>query len=226
MQLEIKNHVMLDLLGIRKYVMQASEAAKYGSWSERNPLAGKMKTCPHCHRRVREGIRMVIPCCTASLVKPLKPVLDKNMSPAVEHPTIKQIFGVAAFAKKRLHPHRSAKKLQMNEWRLKFEDPTPTMTASGGKSTVGEELMKQAQIQMRGLPGFWQPQFVLGKGSAPSLAEQYVAFLRGQRARAKKYQQMKSRAVNYRKSFSPWAKVVHAVKNFSVREWLKTIAWA
>ena len=216
MQLAIKTHVMLDLLGIRGLVMRAANAMKYGSWADRNPLAGKMRTCQFCHRRVREGSRAIIPCCTASVTKEPKPGKKNPM---------RFFLGAAAFAKKRLHPHRNAKKLQMNEWRLKFEDSTETILPGGIKSTLGEERMKDVQTQMRGLPGFWQPQFVLGKGSAPSLAEQYVAWLRGQRSKAKKYQQMKSRATNYQKALSPWSKVVRAVKNFSVRAWLKTIAW-
>ena len=45
--------------------------------------------------------------------------------------------------------HRSAKKLQINEWRLKFEK--------------SEDLMKQAQTEMSGQAGRWTPQVMLGK---------------------------------------------------------------
>jgi hypothetical protein len=200
MKLEIKHHTLLDLLDIGGDVQRASEAVKFGSWSERNPLAGKMKTCPHCKTRRREGVATVLPCCNAS-VKPFK----EAKTPLG---LMRQVMGAAAFNRKRKHPHRSAKKLQINEWRLKFE--------------ADEELMKAAQHAMRGLPGFWTPQALLGKGAAPSVAEQYVHFLRSRKAKALRARQHNSRFANSERSTH--AKDVHAKQNMTVRKnWRKEV---
>ncbi len=187
MNLEIKHHVLLDLLSLGGDVQKAAEAAKYGSWSTRNPLAGKMTRCPHCRTRMREGARQVSPCCTSNVVKELKAAKPGTLA------ALKQMFDSQSFAGKRKHPHRSEKKLQINEWRLKFEQ--------------SEALMKQAQTEMRGLAGFWLPQMLLGKGAAGSLAEQYVAFLRGRKARALRATQRASRLNHGR---STHAKDLHA----------------
>lgn len=219
MKLEIKHHTLLDLLGIGRNVQKAAQAVRYGSYADRNPLAGKMRTCPNCHTRRREGVAQVTPCCNPKVneFKEAKTPLGRML----------QMMGRKVVAGKRKHPHRSAKKLQINEWRLKFEDMTPCeetlLNGEKHSTTRGEVLLKQVQTEMFGVPGRWLPQMRLGKGAAPSLAEQYVAFLRKKQAKALRARRNASLFAN-RESRSIYAKDLHAATNATVRnDWRKEV---
>jgi hypothetical protein len=194
--IEIRNHTMLELIDIFKDVVRADGAARYGTWAERNPLAGKMKTCLFCKTRRREGMRAVTPCCNATLAVATYGLIG---SPAVEKkPTLRQIVGSPVrsnFHSPRRHPHRSAKKLLISQWRKRFEDETPCIRWRN-TDTVGERLMVTVQIEMSGDEGRHTPSVLLGKAAAGSIAEQYVAFLAKKSANKIRRRQAQSRRAN------------------------------
>src|SRR5271155_106510 len=193
--IEIRNHTMLELIDIYKDVVKGDTAARFGSWADRNPLAGKMKTCLYCGVRRREGMRNVIPCCNATAA----PLFGMIGSPAVEvKPTLKMIVGAKQFAKKRKHPHRNAKKLLISDWRKRFEDETPCISWRN-TTTLGERLMVMVQIEMSGDEGRHTPSVLLGKSAAGSLAEQYVAFMRKGESNAKRKREVASRTINLKR---------------------------
>jgi len=211
---EIRNRTMLDLIDIFKDVVKGDAAARYGSWADRNPLAGKMRTCSYCKTRRREGMRNVTPCCNAALVKPLFGMLG---SPAVEKkPTLHQLIGTPVrnnFSAKRKKPHRSSKALLISEWRKKFEDETPCILWRNTK-TIGERLMVMVQIEMSGAEGRHTPSVLLGKAAAGSLAEQYVAFMAKAESKAARERQAASRTINLkRQTRRKHAKRLHMEQN-------------
>jgi len=75
------------------------------SFSERHPELGKMINCSVCDRRHRSSIECV-PIYAVGKYDPEKKVL-------IAPKTRKGVMGAAAFAKKRIRPHRNAMTLQV-----------------------------------------------------------------------------------------------------------------
>ena len=83
-------------------IEQYFEAQKFKSFSQRHPELGKMVNCGVCGMRHRS-----IHKCEQRFVTPLTP--PEGLTDLTKN----QIFGRAAFAKKRIMPHYSKKRLQL-----------------------------------------------------------------------------------------------------------------
>lgn len=57
-------------------IVQQAAGAATGSFSERNPILGKMRMCPHCRRRRRENA--VQPCCNPSYIQTNKADMPRS----------------------------------------------------------------------------------------------------------------------------------------------------
>lgn len=141
--------LLRDLLDMIVDVNRAAHNAEYGSWAQRNPLAGKMQTCGSCGTRRRSGIRQVNPCCHATYTAPW---IDKEGKPTGT-PTLAQFVGRSRFAGfgKRKRPHRSARKLRAHELLgvLNGMEGSPATW-----SETAQAAAKQAQKQIISLPPF------------------------------------------------------------------------
>lgn len=61
-----QNIYQQQTLDALKAVVAQAATAREGTYSERNPLLGKMKRCPYCHQRRRENAQS--PCCNVKYV--------------------------------------------------------------------------------------------------------------------------------------------------------------
>ncbi len=145
-------------------VQAALKAIRQRSFSERNPHLGKMIKCQVCGRRHRAApkrtsekppfqIIYVTDCeqrftnvkngfeCfredseKGTLVPDLRTAIDPDFQP-----TIRQIVGAAAFAKKRHNPHPNARQLQL------IERTRKVFAEMGFTITEGEQAQKNMEI--------------------------------------------------------------------------------
>lgn len=96
---------MTDKIGVtelQKVVADFLEKQAEKSFSQRHPELGKMKNCRICDRRHRSS-----QICHQRFIVELKP--PEHMTELTPF----QVFGKAAFAKKRIKPHYSKKRLQL-----------------------------------------------------------------------------------------------------------------
>ena len=69
MAIDIEKQLIREISDLGAWMSQAMERVVYGSYSDRTPHLGKMRTCPHCHRRRREFGVIEDPCCNPSHAK-------------------------------------------------------------------------------------------------------------------------------------------------------------
>lgn len=190
-KIEFPEHVVDYLIFLSKKLDEAAVNAT-GSWSARNPLAGKMRTCLYCGTRRRDSVRSVAPCCFPKMSR-MAGKLDRTASPAVIRQTLRSLVGAAQFARKRRHPHPNAKKLQCNELRLRLE------VNDGTRIQAYEALGSNAHHRSKGLVTYLESSpLATNPADAGPLSEKLVAARREKKAKRIRKQQRESRRKNRR----------------------------
>lgn len=111
---EAIQNIVQQAISVSAMVDHISYVQLYGTRSQRRPDLGKMKRCVFCGYRKVQGDKL--PCCTASYSKVAH---DKNDKPV----TMPRPKG-------RLHRHRNAKRLQLHEMTLRFQNDEAAFRAA------------------------------------------------------------------------------------------------
>lgn len=169
--MNLPEQVKKDLLVLSSAVDKAAES-RVGTFSERNPILGRMVTCPFCRRRRRA--KALTPCCNARYV-----VESKSFIPKIK-----------ARRNPRLTRHRPPLFL-LRQLLLEVENsPAPMMTAS--------VLQDDYEGQVHGPDSKWghTPQETIKMEHLASFMEKVVIRKLKQKAKKKRDQQKRSRKIN------------------------------
>lgn len=158
--------------------------ARLGTFSQRNPMLGKMARCPHCKTRRRQNAEL--PCCTAILsTKYLSKVLSDGTREERERPEITADIPRSDFAKKRKNPRLTRHRpplFQMRQTLLDLEaEPL---------------LIGPLQDSVEGLEGFHTPQKEVQPQHLAAFVEKVILRKLRQVAKKKRSQQKLSRKIN------------------------------
>jgi hypothetical protein len=187
----------------------------YGSFADRNPGLGPMRTCPHCHQRRR--MFGTEPCCNAShahtkrAYNPLHDVrgvrentgqkendtTERGFGPSTRHelgfyqeecsPRISD-FSMAKLAKRLKHKQRFAPNYgRQNRWLM--HDLTLELQNEAARNTT--------QLLLEGLLPFHEPVKLIGMADVPAFAERVILNIQRHKRHVKRDQQKLSRRINW-----------------------------
>ena len=178
----------MNLTDLTKHISEMTEGTsegiarqKYGSYADRNPSLGKMKTCPACHQRRREFA--LEPCCNPSHVAVISE--EASIKKAARH-----------FLKKH---HSNKTRHQLHDLGIALKDK---ILVEADPEKKIEEVRDQSfrdttQLLAEGLPGFWTPPNDIPESHIPSFAEKVLLMERKAKARQKRKQQQDARRINF-----------------------------
>src|SRR4029077_12414306 len=149
-----------DVLNINRAIANAVNALRNRSFADRHQELGKMRNCPICSLRHRE------PFCVPVYAKFPEDHPQAGQERILPMTTRKQVYGAAAFAKKRFLSHHSHRLLQLVQMTQKlFEvhsrylsDPTEAMKAArteagrllkASRRSVAKAARMQQQLSRR-----------------------------------------------------------------------------
>ena len=170
MAIDINTQLIREISDLGAWMSQAMERVVYGSYSERTPHLGKMRTCPHCHRRRREFGVIEEPCCNPSHAKSVDRIdaetgkhYQAECEPRVTDISTKKL--VKRFTAKH---HSNKKRKQIHDLSLEFQNAQARNTT---------------QLLLEGLVGFHTPIREVDIASIPSFSEKVL--VAGRKARAR-----------------------------------------
>lgn len=94
------DYLQKDIAELGAALTQGLEAQVFGSWSDRNPSAGKMRTCPLCHARRREFAEKCCNTAHAASKRAWTPELGFHQEPC--EPRVTEVIS-KSMIKKMLH---------------------------------------------------------------------------------------------------------------------------
>jgi hypothetical protein len=159
----------------------------YGSYSERNPGLGPMKTCPHCHQRRR--MFGTDPCCNASHAtsKRAFDVLRGGFYQESCPPRVTN-FSVKRLMKSLKHKQKFAPGYgRQNRWLM--HDLTLELQNEAARNTT--------QLLLEGLLGFHEPIMAVPPQGVPAFAERVIFNIQRHKRHVKRDQQKLSRRINW-----------------------------
>lgn len=165
----IPKNASADELEILLSAVKKAADLRLGTFTERNPLLGKMVRCTYCHKRRRQN--SPIPCCTAKYGTEAQ-VKDAHL--------IRYFIG-----KRRKQPRLSRHRPPMFLLRQRLLELEREPL-----------LIGPLQDSIEGLPGFWTPQKEVEPQHLATFVERVI--IREQKEKSKKYRdtQKLSRKVN------------------------------
>ena len=198
-----------DISEISASLSEGLERLQYGSYSERNPGMGKMRTCPFCRKRRFEFSNER--CCNAShatskrAYDPEHDVRGKRLSDRTERG-----FGPATrhekgFYQEPCEPRVSEFSIKKFVKKLNHSQPAPTnmgrhnrlLTYNLLKDMKSDEFRNTMQLLLEGLPGFHEPTKPVDIASAPSFAEKVIVAGRKAKSRRRRKAQQLARRINF-----------------------------
>lgn len=194
-----------DIAEVGAALTEGLERLQYGSYADRHPSLGKMRTCPHCHKRRFEFSE--VRCCNAGhatsqraydVLHDVKGISsprpdERGYGPTTRHekgfyqepcePRVNKAMLPKKFMKQLMHKrHSNVKRHQIHDLALELQS---------------EEFRNTTQLLLEGLPGFYEPIQSVAISSIPSYAERVLRTIRKSVARRKRKQQQLARRINF-----------------------------
>ena len=174
--------IQRDIADLSAAVTEGMGRIQYGSYSERTPHLGKMKTCPFCHKRKREfDVENV--CCNASHATSQRAwdaergFYQESCSPRIAESNLKKLV------KKMQHKkHSNKKRNQIHDLTLLFQ----------GDSKILEHAVRDMCGALKSSGVVDLP----GPTAIPAFAEKYWGWTQARKAKALRKMQKKSRRIN------------------------------
>jgi hypothetical protein len=172
--------IQKDLSRIEEALSEGLSRLKYGSFSDRTPHLGKMRTCVHCHKRSREFSPER--CCDPVHTSEIR---DRKVEGVVKiacQPRTAE-FSMKKLIKKMEAKHHSNK-------RRKFEHDLALELQDETRREITNNVL-------RGLPGFHEPSRSVGLADIPAFAQEVRVSIAKHRSNRRRKAQQDARRINF-----------------------------